>query len=335
MKTEESRSKVSVPSGFGIVDRAAVARALQRQVIGMVAQRPRRLAAEEISVERGVHEPAPEAGAETGPDVAHLVELGPDPGGFERGAIIGRFVAGEAPGERLGRDHARLHRRVAALDLGDVQEARGAADQQAAGEIQARDRLEAAFVQGARAIGDAPPAGERLADRGMGLEALKLLERVEIRVLVVEPDDEADRDLAVLEVIEERAAIGRAVERPADRVHDEPGLMARGIDLPQLLEAETIGLRPAVAAQVEARDEKLGERAAAALGEQRLLGAQLDAGLEIGGRVAVLADAVRAGRDAGDALALVENFGAGETGIDLDAQRLGFLRPASGTDCRG
>ena len=41
-----------------------------------------------------------------------------------------------------------------------------------------------------------------------------------IRVLVVEPDDEADRDLVVLEVIEERAAIGapcRAASRRCGR----------------------------------------------------------------------------------------------------------------------
>ena len=65
---------------------------------------------------------------------------------------------------------------------------RGAADQRAARKNQARDGLDPALVQGARAVADPPAALERAADRGMRLEALELLERREIGILVVETD---------------------------------------------------------------------------------------------------------------------------------------------------
>ena len=113
----------------------------------------------------------------------------------------------------------------------------------------------------------------------MRLEALKLLERVQERVPVVEPDHKADRDLMVFQVIQERAAIGVAVERPADRVHDEAGLVPRRIDLPQFLDADRIGLRVGAVAQVKALDQRLGQRAAAAFGEQGLAADQLDPGV--------------------------------------------------------
>jgi hypothetical protein len=62
----------------------------------------------------------------------------------------------------------------------------------------------------------------------VGLEALELVEGREMRVAVVEADHEADRHLVVLEVIEEGAAIGPGVERPADGVDDQPGLCLAG-----------------------------------------------------------------------------------------------------------
>src|SRR6185437_12135632 len=153
------------------------------------------------------------------------------------------------------------------------------------------------------------------------------LEGAEIGVAIVEPDDEADRDLVVLEVIEKGAAIGRAVERPADRMKDEARLVARRIDLPQLLDADAVGLRVGGGTQIEALDQCLGQRAAAALSEEGLLADQLDAGLEGVGRLAVLADAHAAGSNALDApFFVVEHLGTGEARIDLDAERLRLLR---------
>ena len=152
----------------------------------------------------------------------------------------------------LGRDHPRFHRGMAALDLRHVEKSGGVADQRAAREIEPRDRLKAALVERPRAIGDASAALEKGADRRVRLEALELLERVQKRVLVIEPDDKPDRHLAVFEVIEKRAAIGGGVERPADGVDDEAGLVPVGRDLPQFLDADRVGLRVDAVAQTEA-----------------------------------------------------------------------------------
>ena len=55
----------------------------------------------------------------------------------------------------------------------------------------------------------------------MGLEALELVERRQIGIVVVEMHDEADRDLVVIVMVEEGAAAGGIVERPAEGVLDQ------------------------------------------------------------------------------------------------------------------
>jgi hypothetical protein len=55
-----------------------------------------------------------------------------------------------------------------------------------------------------------------------------------------------------------------------------------GRDLPQFLDAEAVGLRIDAFAQIEAGFELLAEVPAAAFGKQRVFGAQLHAGLEVG-----------------------------------------------------
>ena len=54
----------------------------------------------------------------------------------------------------------------------------------------------------------------------MGLEALELVERRQIGIVVVEMHDEADNDLVVVVMVEERTAAGEIVERPAEGVLD-------------------------------------------------------------------------------------------------------------------
>jgi hypothetical protein len=95
------------------------------------------------------------------------------------------FIALWLPLSRLGRQHAALHRVVAALDPRDVQEAGAVAEQYAAWEIQLRQRLQPALGDCARAVGDALAALEMLRDLRMVLEALELVEWRKPRVLVV------------------------------------------------------------------------------------------------------------------------------------------------------
>ena len=68
-------------------------------------------------------------------------------------------------------------------------------------------RLQPAVVDRARAIGHALAALQDLGDRRMRLPPLHFLERREIRVGVVEPRHEAERDLPVRLVIQEPAAV--------------------------------------------------------------------------------------------------------------------------------
>ena len=232
-----------------------------------------------------------------------------------------------ACGHGFGGQHARQHRVVAALDARHVHEAGIAADQRAAGECELRHRLVAAFGDRARAIGEALAAGEGVAHQRMRLEALEFLERRQIRIGVVEMHDEADRHQIVVEVIEERAAAGRVVERPAEGVLHQPLAVLVRRDLPKLLQAEAEFLRLASLAEFEPRDQLLAEIAARAFGEQRVFGAQLHAAREGVLRLAVLADAHVAGGDAGDrAVVVVENLGRGKARIDFDAERLRLCR---------
>ena len=69
-----------------------------------------------------------------------------------------------------------------------------------------------------------------------------------------------------------------------------------------------------IVAQMEAPDELLRQRSAAALGEQRVACAQLHAALEVVGGIAVLADPHVACGDADDATILLQQFGGGKPG---------------------
>src|SRR5262249_58421753 len=110
-------------------------------------------------------------------EIARLVELLVEPARAKRFGI-GRELVAFAPllesGNRgLGRQHAGLDRRVAALDARGVEEAGLVADQHAAREGEARQRLQAARGDRPRSIGDALSAFEEGADRRMRLESLE------------------------------------------------------------------------------------------------------------------------------------------------------------------
>ena len=169
----------------------------------------------------------------------------------------------------------------------------------------------------------------------MGLEALELLERRQIRIFVIEMQHEADRHQIVVEVIEERAAAGFHVERPAEGMLHQPLAMLGRIDLPQLFQAEAEFLRLAAFGQAELGDQLLAEIAARAFGEQRVFGVQLHAAREAVFRLAAFADAHVAGGDAHHrALLVVTEL---PTRQSRDRSRRRALRPwwpASGRHCQ-
>jgi hypothetical protein len=104
---------------------------------------------------------------------------------------------------------------VAAFDPRQVHEARAASDQRAAREGELGHRLQASFVDRTRTVGDPLAPRERIANRRMRLEALELVVRRQMRVRVIEMNDEPDGDQVLAVVIEERATADVAGQRPA------------------------------------------------------------------------------------------------------------------------
>ena len=110
----------------------------------------------------------------------------------------------------------------------------------------------------------------------MRLEALELAEGRQGRIGVVEVNDEAQVELPVLRMVGEAAAGGAVVERKAEVVIDPARLMPIGRNFPHFLDAKAIFLR--LAREPVGSAEALGERAAGALGNQRVFGIDADAG---------------------------------------------------------
>src|SRR3546814_15394267 len=69
-------------------------------------------------------------------------------------------------------------------------------------------------------------------------------------------------------MIEEAAAVGVRVERPALRVDHPPRRVAGGVDVPQFLDPKAIDLRLAIGVEREFRLQHLGQMAAHALGKE-------------------------------------------------------------------
>src|SRR6516164_3994820 len=93
----------------------------------------------------------------------------------------------------------------------------------------------------------------------MSLEALKFLERRKIRIAVVQMHDKSHCHEIVAEMVDERAASGAVIERPAERVLHEARAVFVGRDLPELFEPDAEFLRLAVLAQAETLDQHLGQ----------------------------------------------------------------------------
>ncbi len=321
--------------GLGVADLRALGRRLQVGVVGGSAvQRPRR----RLEAELG-QQPLLDAGHQRGGgapllepllEVARQLELLAQPALVEGLRVVAQLVVLAAGLQRrvggLGGEHAGLDRGVAALDAAGVQVAGLAADQSATAEHRLGQAEDAAGGDGARPVADALAAFEQLADLGVRLPALEFLEGAEPGVRIVEPDHESQHQLVVLGVIEERAAVGVRVQRPAGGVQHMAGPVLGRVDLPQFLQADAVALRVAAGVELEALDQLLAQVATRALGEDRVLGVQLHADLEAVVRLAVLAHAHVAGGHALDrAVVVVEHLGGGEAGEDLHAQRLGLL----------
>ncbi len=157
------------------------------------------------------------------------------------------------------------------------------------------------------------------------LELLEGLERKEARIAIVETGDEAHVGAIVVQVIDETAAVGLGIERPADAVLHEARLHAAGRQLPQLLHAERVDLRICLLIEPVTLDEHLGEAAPATFGDDREARAHLGAGRVVRAARAVVLHAHVADLHAGDRAVVVEQRQrGGETREHVDAQGLGL-----------
>ena len=124
-------------------------------------------------------------------------------------------AAGHSGVGGISSQHAGFDGGVATLDAGEVQKARIAANQRAAGEHCFRQAHQTAAGDGTGAIADALAAFQVLANGRVGFPALHFFKRAQPWVAVFEPGDKAQRHLVAFEVVQKAAAISGAVHGPA------------------------------------------------------------------------------------------------------------------------
>src|SRR5260221_6777879 len=237
-------------------------------------------------------------------EIAGAVELFVQPAGAP-GPYVALELVVRAPGlQRLGRrfggEHAGLDGAMTAFDAGGIEKAGVVADQHAARAGELGQGLQAPRGNRARAVRNPLSILEKSPDRRVRLEALEFLIRRKVGILVAEADDIADRDLVVLHVVHEGAAIRVRVERPACGMHDESGLVLLRLDVPELLETDAVLLGVGAFSQPVFLFELAPELAAAALGKESVFAVQLHARLVGAGFLALLADAEISRRHSND-----------------------------------
>ena len=277
--------------------------------------------------------------AELGDDrleIAHHAQFLFHPAGFVDFGIGGQLVVTaltrDCVGGGFGGHHPALHRGVAALDPGHVEEARSAADQRAPRESQLGQRLPTAIADRPRTIGYAPPAFKYRGDFGVSLPLLERLERRHIRIAVAEPDDVAESNLVPALMIEEPAAEAVLVfDRPALGMDHAARRVLFGGNVPQFLEPESVDLRLRIGVEIVLCFELLGEMTACAFCEEGVLGVEFDPRLVIALVAAILGHAHVLRRHAFDrTVVVIEHFARREAGEDLHSQPLGlFGQPAA------
>src|SRR5262249_4318702 len=151
---------------------------------------------------------------------------------------------------------------------------------------------------GTRPVADPFAARKCIAHERMRFPTLEFLEGPQIGVLVVQMNHEANRYEAVVIVIEKRAATRAVVERPAQSVLYQPWPVAIRRNLPQFLEADAEFRRLAIPIEPETGDQRFGQMASRAFGEQRIFAAQLHAAGERVLRLAIATDTHVASRNA-------------------------------------
>ncbi len=132
----------------------------------------------------------------------------------------------------------------------------------------------------------------------MRLETLEFLKGRKVRIGIIQPDNITDRHLIAVQMIEERPAIGVGGQRPADRMPGCAGLRLGRVDVPQLLDADGIGLRVLALTKIELVEQRFCQMPTAPFGKNGLFRAKLHATHIHIGLLAILADPHIAGGNA-------------------------------------
>ena len=202
-----------------------------------------------------------------------------------------------------------------------VHEAGGIAHDQRTVRVAARDGVPAAFGQRLRAVAHHLPAVEQTLHQRVLLVVIESDVRIEHRILVVEADHEAERDLPLRHRVDEAAAELLEAQRIAHRVDHRAGRHAVRRNFPQFLDPNREERRMPARAELEGMRQLLREVAAHAVGEDRHLRVDVDAGLEGRLRLAVLPAAAIPGSHAEDPVALHQHVRAGKTREEIDPFR--------------
>src|ERR1700674_5253649 len=119
-------------------------------------------------------------------------------------------------------EHPRFDAEMDAFEARAIEVSGGVADDHESMAVHARHREVAAFRNRLRAGADHLSAFDQRTNRRMQFVALELVMRIERRIEVVETDDEADVDDAILHPVDEPTAESVDIERPAHGGDDGP-----------------------------------------------------------------------------------------------------------------
>ena len=235
---------------------------------------------------------------------------------------------------RIGQDclcggASALHRDVHALDAQGVEKPRAVADDQHARHIRFRHGVEATLGNHLRAVRDGLAALDVAFDARCGLEPSEQAERIDLRARVVERVGVAHHHLRFAHVIDEPAAVGVEVARPAKRVHHLAGGLRAGRHLDQFLDAEGVCLRTRSLKPLLG-DEALREDAATAFGEHDHLRANLLGRQVVGFLPPVLVESLLARTRAHHAAVLFHELRHGKARVDFRAELRRDLRQVGG-----
>ena len=193
--------------------------------------------------------------------------------------------------------NAGLHRVVDPLERGNVHKSRGVAkDDDSLARAALRERIEAALGDGLRAPLHHLTTREQRPQQRMLLETLEEHVHIEIRIAVVEPHDQAQRDEIRLEWINKASAERVSRERPPQGVNHA---VERLLRFPQLFDAERKDLR-ILRGNVLPLAPRLRQETTRAAGERRDLRRQVVRCRGAGRRFSVTIEACRRGPHAGN-----------------------------------